>query len=295
VILPKRGTNYDDLNERLAFSDDGLPVRDTGAWSRHKLALIAYYLPKFAELCTEKAHGWYFVDGFAGNGANRSPGFELAKGSALLGVGQEPAAARSILIELKSADAATLRERCRPFGDRVEVLEGDCNHLLPAALVTLPNRHLPAFCVLDPEGLELDWTTVEACAQRRITESYPYELLIYFSTPGAARSGGVRAAGYLEANRRRLTRTFGNESWEQIADQQAMGRLAPGEAGRAYLALYESQLRELGYTTVLDRPAVREDGNLVYHLVFASGNDAGKNIMSDALKRAHSGQMPLQL
>ena len=68
-----------------------------------------------------------------------------------------------------------------------------------------------------------------------------------------------------------------------------------GEAGKRYLALYEEQLRGLGYTTVLDRPAIGDDGNLVYHLVFASANDAGRNIMTYALRKAFAVQPPLQL
>lgn len=64
--MARRETDYGELRARLAFADDGLPIREVGAWTLDKLALIAYYLPKFAELCTDKAHGWYFVDGFAG-------------------------------------------------------------------------------------------------------------------------------------------------------------------------------------------------------------------------------------
>ena len=36
----------------------------------NKLALISYYLQPFAKLCARKAGGWYFLDGFAGSGAN---------------------------------------------------------------------------------------------------------------------------------------------------------------------------------------------------------------------------------
>lgn len=99
----------------------------------------------------------------------------------------------------------------------------------------------------------------------------------------------------MEANQARLDFTFGSDAWHEVAELQQEGRLAAGDAGRRYLDLYESQLRDLGYSEILHRPAVRQDGNLVYHLVFASGNAAGRNIMTSAFNRAFARQKPLQL
>lgn len=290
---PRRGTDYEELNRRLEFIDDGRRAREVGEWTRHKLALLAYYLPEFAKICTEKARGWYYLDGFAGNGANSTPGFPLAKGSALIGVTQELPPARALLIEQRAQDARILAERVEPLSPSFRVLEGDANEEIPANLAYFDQPFLPGFCMLDPEGLELDWATVEACAGHRTRT--PYELLIYFSTPGAVRAGAVRAEGYAEANQKRLQRLFGNSTWEAIADEQSRGRLPPGEAGRQYLALYKTQLEGLGFTAVLDRPSMRQDGNLVYHMLFASANKAGENIMRYAFRRAYGGQMPLQL
>jgi three-Cys-motif partner protein len=158
----------------------------------------------------------------------------------------------------------------------------------------LNNRRLPGFCVLDPEGLELDWTTIATCAGWR-RGAAPYELLIYFSTPGAARTAGVQQTGWVEAAERRLTRLFGTTTWKDIAERQRGGILEPGAAGRGYLDAYKAQLRDLGYSTVLDRPAISSSGTLVYHLVFATANAAGANIMRQAMDRAYSGQLPFQL
>lgn len=293
--MPPRGTDYAELNRRLALEPDGKATRPAGAWTRDKLALLAYYLPEFAKLCAEKAGGWYYFDGFAGNGANDAPGFPLAKGSALIGVTQSPPPTKVILVEKNAADARVLSERLTGLSLESEVLTGDCNELVAAGLLDKFDRlYLPGFCMLDPEGLELDWATVESCAQHR-RRGTPYELLIYFSTPGAARASGVRAEQYVEANRGRLAKLFGNRNWEPIAERQAAGRFAAGEAGRTYLDLYQTQLRTLGYEAVLSRPAVRDDGNLVYHMVFVSANAAGESIMRYAFNRAFGGQIPFQL
>ncbi len=292
--MPPKGTDYAESNRRLALEPDGRGARPAGAWTRDKLALLAYYLPEFAKLCTDKAGGWYYFDGFAGNGANDASGFPLAKGSALIGTTQSPPPTKAILVEKNPSDAQILGERISATSVTAEVLAGDCNQLVAAGLLDkFDKRYLPGFCMLDPEGLELDWVTVESCAEHR-RRGTPYELLIYFSTPGAARASGVRAEQYVEANRGRLARLFGNRNWEAIAERQAAGGFASGEAGRAYLELYQAQLTTLGYKAVLSRPAVRDDGNLVYHMVFVSANTAGESIMRYAFNRAYGGQIPLQ-
>lgn len=292
--MPKRGTDYEALNRVLEWPQDGLPARKVGEWTRHKLAMLAYYLPKFAELC-QKPGGWYYLDGFAGNGVNVTSEFPRAKGSALIGTTQTPAPLRAVLIEENQSDADALRQRCELF-DFASVIQGDCNEVIDAALNQFPNRRLPAFCLLDPEGLELDWATVETCSRRRVPDNpYPYELLIYFSTPGAARAAGVRSEQLADRNANRLTRLFGDDSWRDIASLQQRGAFEPGEAGAHYLALYKTKIASLGYSFVMERAAIRFQGGLVYHLIFATNNAAGANIMTDAIRRAYAGQMPLPM
>ncbi len=67
------------------------------------MALLAYYLPAFAKLCTDKVGGWYYLDGFAANGVNRTQEFPLAKGTALIGLSQSPPPTKALLIERNHA------------------------------------------------------------------------------------------------------------------------------------------------------------------------------------------------
>ena len=274
------------------MDDDGLPMRPVKAWTPDKLALLSYYLEPFAKLC-QKAGGWYFLDGFAGNGANSAQGLGIFKGSALIGATQEPRARRVVLIERNGKDAQTLRERCGRVRPDAAIIEGDCNERIGKALGHFGDRWLPAFCVLDPEGLELGWEVIEACAAHR-RGSTPYELLIYFSTPGVMRTAAVTAPGMIEFDERALQRVFGNDAWRSIAERQRAGTLDMRSAESEYLSLYEGQLRGLDYRHVMSRPAVTGRGRRVYHLIFASSNDAAHNIMRDALARAYAGQLPLR-
>ena len=288
----RRGTDYARLLEGIRMEADGLPMRPVKAWTPDKLALLSYYLQGFAKACV-KAGGWYFLDGFAGNGANKAQGMGAFKGSALIGATTEPRARQAVLIEKNARDAGNLRKRIGRIRPDAKILEGDCNEQIGAALEHFGDRRLPAFCVLDPEGLELDWGVIETCFGHR-QHSTPYELLIYFSTPGAMRVGAVTDPRLIEGDERALRKLFGNDDWLPIAEKQRDSVLDAGKAQSAYLDLYMRQLRQLGYRHVMSRPALRDGSHLVYHLVFASSHDAARNIMESALERAYASQLPLQ-
>ncbi|MCY3882093.1 MAG: three-Cys-motif partner protein TcmP [Chloroflexi bacterium] len=283
------------------MDDDGLPMRSVGEWTPNKLALISYYLQGFAKLCAGNAGGWYFLDGFAGSGANNAGQLGRFKGSALIGATEKPEASRVVLVERNRRSLQALRRRCERERPDAVVIGGDCNEVIDEALGQFENRKLPAFCVLDPEGMELAWTTVEACATARVkarsSDDDPvlHELLIYFSTPGAYRSGAVTAPGQVEGIEAALRRVFGNDGWRPIAERQRAGTLTGKDAGGEYLALYKAQLEQLGYEYVMSRPSLGVSrGNLIYHLVFATSNEAGRNIMQDALRSAYASQLPLR-
>ena len=298
----RRGTDYEGLREGIRMDPDGLPMREVNSWTSDKLALLAYYLDPFAKLCHDKAGGWYFLDGFAGNGANDAGQLGRYKGSALIGATQEPQAKRVVLVEKSQRSVRALRKRCERARPDALVIAGNCNEVIRRALSHFDDRQLPAFCVLDPEGMELAWETVETCATAREKNNPDdedpalHELLIYFSTPGVMRTAAVTDERMIAGDEQALRRVFGNDAWRPIAERQRAGTLSGKAAGREYLALYKAQLQELGYEHVMSRPSIGTSrSNLIYHLVFATSNDAGRNIMQDALKSAYASQLPLRL
>ncbi len=186
-----------------------------------------------------------------------------------------------------------LQQRCATLEREVVVLTGDCNDRIAAALDLFDDRRLPAFCLFDPAGLELSWEVIRFCADRR-SRGTPYELLIYFSTPGVMRTASVIDERMIEGDERALRRVFGNDAWLPIAERQRARNIDGREAGNEYLALYKQQIEGLGYSHVMSRPSVADHNRLIYHLVFASSHDAGQNIMEDGFKRAYASQLPLQ-
>lgn len=301
-VRQPRGTDYEALLDRIRMDDDGLPMRSVKEWTPNKLALISYYLQPFAKLCAEGAGGWYFLDGFAGSGANDAGQLGMFKGSALIGATEKPEAKRVVLVERSQGSVQALRRRCEKERPDAVVIKGNCNELVEQALSHFDNRQIPAFCVLDPEGMELAWETVKACATAR-EKSTPdergeralHEVLIYFSTPGVYRSAAVTNPGQIKGDEAALRRVFGNDDWRPIAERQRAGNLTGKGAGSEYLALYQAQLEKLGYEYVMSRPSIGTSrSNLIYHLVFATSNKAGRNIMESAFKRAYAGQLPMQ-
>ena len=194
-------------------------------------------------------------------------------------------------------EVARTRGRCASAASKsrpdATIIKGNCNERIGDALEHFDNRRLPAFCMLDPEGLELGWDVIEACATYR-QRGTPYELLIYFSTPGVMRTAAVTDQRMIKGDERALRKLFGNDDWLPIAKRQRDRKLDGHEAGNEYLKLYKQQLEALGYEHVMSRPALASEGRLIYHLVFASSNDAARNIMESALRRAYVGQLPMQ-
>lgn len=297
----RQGTDYERLRESIRMEPDGLPMRKVNNWTPDKLALLAYYLEPFANLCHDKAGGWYFLDGFAGNGGNDARQLGKYKGSALIGATQQPEAKRVVLVEKSPRNIQALRKRCERERPDTVVIAGDCNEVIRRALSHFDYRQFPAFCVLDPEGMELAWETVEICAKAREKNNPDdekpalHELLIYFSTPGVIRTAAVTDQRMIAGDENALRRVFGNDDWRPIAERQRAGALSGKAAGREYLALYKGQLEELGYEYVMSRPSIGTRGNLIYHLVFATTHPAGRNIMQDALRSAYASQLPLRL
>jgi three-Cys-motif partner protein len=118
---------------------------------------------------------------------------------------------------------------------------------------------------LDPEGLELEWATVERLANIR-----KMDLIINFSTSGIIRSIG---AGYFES----VDRFFGNSTWQSAKDISD-----PIVRRRKLIEIYLNQLSRFGYNTQVDPDLgshdvmIRNSKNAeVYSLIFASKNELG--------------------
>jgi three-Cys-motif partner protein len=252
---------------------DGYPARATASWTEEKLMILESYLNAFARAC-QKPGGWYSLDLFAGTGLNWSMIRDAPiNGSALVALEVHAPQATQVIVSEKNQSAyRALEHRTERYGDRVVRLNDDANRVLPDLLARVPKR-APAFAFLDPEGSELEWTTVAGiAAHKRHHSPNKIEQLILFPVD----MGFVRLA---PDHPELVTRIYGHERWMDFYARRAADEITADQARSEYVRLYAEGLSELGYATVLDRQITKANGSPMYFLIFATDNAAGKNIM----------------
>jgi len=284
-------------------ASDGLPAYVASPTTLAKLKLLELYLAAYALACRQ-APEWYVLDLFAGSGRNivEGPCRREVNGSPLVALTAHEyfATARPghvIAIEKSPTRAHALRTRVAPFAPRAHVLVGSHEDRLEEALA-LVNSQAPSFAVIDPEGFEVGWTTLERLAafRKRRKEPLKMELLILFPSASVAR---LRDAKHWPL----LDDVFGCADWRVVLERRFPPSTVSGlqlnifgdptevvtmpaaeveaeEARRAWVELYAGRIESvLGYRTVLPIRMVSPGGATKYHLVFATDHDAGATIM----------------
>jgi three-Cys-motif partner protein len=293
----RRRPPQDEL-EFLWATDDGLPKRDTGRWALHKLAIMNNYFREFNR-AAQKAPARNYVDGFAGHGMNHIRGSDtLVHGSAILAKRSSPHFTNLLLMDQNESACDSLRARVHP-DPRIHTLQGDCNAALAIEMARHLDRFAPTLCVLDPNGVELHWRTVEDVSAFR-TGPRKTELLITFARNMALLRLLNISGNIDQANASLIDSFFGTREWASIYEQRVSGSLEPAEASERYLQLYETRLADpevLGYKHV-HSTLVRKRGDTggpLYFLLFASDDDAGSRIMQHVFDRMTPLNPQLQL
>jgi three-Cys-motif partner protein len=137
----------------------------------------------------------------------------------------------------------------------------------------------PCLVLLDPEGTELAWKTVEAVAAFK-TGKTKAELLILLPTHmGFLRMLPTENDEAIQPDK--IDSMFGTDEWREIWSDKRKFWLTPKQATDRYVELYAEQLRRLGYAQVLSR-VIKTRGQIgrpMYHLLFATDHAAGVKIM----------------
>lgn len=263
---------------------DALIRRRIGVHTLDKLEVLKMYDPAMTTAC-KRAPNVIYAEGFAGPGLNTIDGKTLP-GSPIIALTTRPRFEKCIFVEKDPKTAASLAAATSSFGDRSLVFQGDCNVDLPALLRAHVTPFNPALCVLDPEGFELNYSTIVEIAE--VKRRYKVEQLILFPT----HMGFLRVlskAGWLhEKTINDLTRMFGNDLWLEIYDRRIAGHITTDQATTEYVKLYAQGLRDCGYRHVLDRAITDRGhaGRIRYFLLFATDHPTGDKIMDSVFNRA---------
>ena len=182
-----------------------------------------------------------------------------------------------------------------PGDQRYQVVEGDCNTKIAHALEDLRSQGLdwsPTFCFVDPDGLDVTWSTLSQVASfknaraRTKADSFASLLVLLSHTTIPRLAGWDSAQGLDEALASSVTAFFGTPAWRRIHARRN-NDLSAAEARHLYTTLFRYRLQEtLGYETTLTIEMGNERGAPVYVLVFATDHPAGTRIMSSVLEEA---------
>jgi len=277
--------------------DDGLPMRPSGAWAKDKLSVLARYIA--TSTTAMKKLPWrkrFYIDLQAGPGKNyvdnsetkRPEGkLEIFLGSPLLALTEGVGFTDYFFVEKDGELALALETRCSlaPPEVSVRVIQGDCNSAIDEIVQYVWQVDQPPFsqtdwnslCLafLDPEGLELNWSTVEKLASLKRAD-----LVINFSIGGLRRS--AEQAWKTAPEAAKADSFFGTTDWRSIP-RKPKGSMPSVE----WIDFYRSRVTELGYEHWGTPVSVKYDrGVELYRLLFASKHELGVKLWEDARKNA---------
>lgn len=271
---------------------DDLPMRSSGAWAKAKLDYLNRYIDVFETSMRNKWSKRNFIDLQAGPGKNYvNNTSEVFLGSPLLALTTKYPFTGYYFAEMKNSNVIALATRCNASEQRqhIKIYEGDCNVLVDDIVSELKRdeRESLNLAFLDPEGLELHWSTVARLASIR-----RMDLIINYPKSGIVRN---MAIAHATDNETPVDKFFGDREWREIY------RDAPKRSRHRHLLdLYKGKLSALGYKEIRnsdefgDEPLMRNDKKApLYHLIFASKSDLGHKFWHEVTRRDVFGQKRL--
>ena len=251
-------------------------------WTLLKLAVFAYYIDVYTVIAKSYFNRILYIDLFAGNGINEiqvGNTREIVLGSAMLAkkvprVGKE--FDKLILVE-KNEENAKMLEKILP---EAHVICDDCNKptVLKEIVDEIDSDNKTHFLALmDPEGLELKWNTVETLLKLN------GDSIINYMCAGVGRNWGnihskATKESVKESLKRTITEFFGCKDWKNC--------LPPNEGGSAecLFDLYFRRVKKFKKSSV--PITVRGVKGFHYHIIVAVRRTGGTQGWIDAIYRA---------
>lgn len=279
-----------DSSKFLIPEADGLPTRESQEYAIYKWKALAFYLQVANTAIRNKWPVRYYIDLQSGSGKNHI-GNSIYLGSPLIAL-TAPHPATHFRFNENDADlkdahnALQTRVGKSEIADRVKIYHEDANEVVSRICyeLTASDKKLASLNIafLDPEGLELHWSTVEKLAAIK-----HMDLIINFSTMGIVRNIG---SGSLDP----IDRYFGTPQWREVDVPND-----PVKRRRVFIDFYRQRLEKFGYHIDIDPDlggddiAVNNSKNAqVYSLLFASKHPLGDKIWKAAAKSVKPPKLP---
>lgn len=199
-----------------------------GDWTEKKLNLLGDYLKSYTTALKNKPFSLTYIDAFAGTGYREVPikesdsyllfdGPDLKKaidfhdGSVRKALQTNPSFHDYIFIEMDLTRHDELLKVKNDFpekADRLKIVSQDCNIFLQSFCKKEDWSNQRAVAFLDPHGMQVDWSTMEAIADTKAIDVW-----VLFPL-GMAVNRLLRRDGKIpESWKKSLNRIFGTEEW----------------------------------------------------------------------------------
>ncbi len=273
-----------------------------GHWSDEKLAALKAYMQSYCTVLKKSRFELVYIDAFAGSGrteveaniSEESNGLfddpavleedsNYRHGSPLLALECEPPFSRFIFIDQNEESLIELQKQVfesgKLHGRPTSFVPGDANDILQkiAAADWIKQR---AVAFLDPFALHVTWATIKAIAKTQAIDMW----LLF---PAMAVNRMLPRSGIVpETWAKRLTETFGSESWREVFYRQEQEDLF-GETNITKTPKVFSKLSEYvtgrlrsEFAGVHEQPLIlrNSSGAPIFLLCFACGNPTGAPI-----------------
>lgn len=251
---------------------------DIGPWSEVKLDIVKSYAQEYSTILSKQERlSHVYVDAFASTGQHvqRSTG-EMVAGSPLNALWVDPPFKEYHFVELSDRKIAALRELADERKN-VHIYHGDCNSILLREIfpTIAYSDYRRGLCLLDPYGLQLHWTVVEAAAKSKSIE-------IFLNFPIMDIHRNVLTHDPSKAKPQKLAamdQFWGDGSWKNIPPVQK-DFFADRVTQRELVQAYRTRLKDAGFEYVPDPLLMKNSsGGPLYYLFFATHKPVAKKIV----------------
>ncbi len=295
-----------DADDTASDSRSRQRHRFGGTWTERKLSVLAAYLRSYTTALRDKPTAANpfrkaFIDAFAGTGYRTRhrevdgsrqeqlvfPDFadaepqELLDGSARLALRVEPRFDTYIFIERDPGRCTELERLKDEFPERAEdirIMPGEANEEIAKLCGKDWSSHR-AVLFLDPYGMQVEWTTIEAIARTGAIDLWLLFPLGIGVNRLLTRSGDIPSSW-----RRRLDLLLGTGDWyDALYEVETSPTLFGGDLERVVKAstqsigrFFNDRLKEI-FPGVVEEPGVLRNSvnNPLYLLCFAAANQRG--------------------
>jgi len=194
-----------------------------GMWTVKKLSILEKYLKAYSRIMNNQHFRYAYIDAFAGTGyfkikGNETSGLFIDKsvtnfyqGSAKIALSIEPPFNCYIFIEknkIRCEDLHTLRDEYPDKKNKIFIINDDANDYLVNLCQKTDWKSRRAVVFLDPFGMQIKWSTLEAIASTKAID-------LWFLFPlGIAVCRLLKKNGDIsESHRKLLNELFGTDKW----------------------------------------------------------------------------------